>query len=434
MDINHRVAAAGSGGSFWQGHLARDQRGLSRMLSALFHDSAMPGMVRAAVAGWSGETRQVFTMRSLPYHPDMVLSSGGGLNQRDRLPSNSGIVSRAATPPTVSTVLAGEGGMVLGTESMLAIGADLGFEDPTRDSPAWYLLPVPAGLTVVQLAGHSELLNAGPHFTSRPGYMVFHDHPDRWLSPPSTLAVVGFEVLPLFADYTLGADTMAGTDVATYYRKLQTQGQLLKAACAAAGLTRVETDTTITEVQEYLDEGAVYNTTSGLLEARYYHQLLSVGDSLTAGTYIGAAPELVNTPGAWWIDAPWGAGLDMSQFSPWDLFVPNDMVTAEAYDSGGAKPHTRLLIDGDPEVLADWHAACAAGEIATDCWLADYLSLGVGDRTTVNPLWLFSELMWHTSALVVLLNAPDLEEPRRGRLRSFLQRERPFGTLLLTLD
>jgi hypothetical protein len=433
MDIRHRVSAAGSGGSFWQGHLAKSQQPLSRGMAALFHDTALPGMFRSAVAGWSGNTNRVFTMRDIPYHPDMVIVEYGGLNQRVReSPGFTGIIGRAAEAPASTAVIGDGTGMVLSVGGVLT--ADIETSEGGRDNAPRYYVPVPPGVTVVQLAGRQGLLCAGSHFVSRPGYLEFRDHPDRWLAAPSVLVTIGNEVLPLSADYSLGADTMSGSDVASYYRKNQTTGQLLAASCAAAGLTRVEIGATITGVAEYQDEGACYVTDAGTLDVPYQHQLLEVGTILEAGSYVGAAPAVVNTAGDWWTTASWGTGLDMRTVSPWKLWAPNAQVRAEAVASTGIYPYTRIQLEGDAAELTRWHLACGAAEDASGHWLAPLIGLSLGMVMTVNPLWVFSEFIWSDSALVVSLSAPELSEKMRTRMCSFLQRERPFGRLLIVID
>lgn len=415
MDFRHRVQAFGSGGSFWQAHLDKAQLPLSKLLASLGHDSALPAMFMASVAGWSNLPKRPFAMRWLPCDDTVITAYGGGLNQRQHVPpaEDQWIVPRATEPPA---------------------GLEGEEQDPAvRDAQPVYWVTVPPGVLVLQVAGKLELLTAGTHFSAGPGWMFFPCHPEKLLSGPNMLVVAGVEALAPWSDYSMGADLVGGDDVAAYYRKTQTPGQLLKAACAAAGLSRVAADCTVTSSVALRDAGRVYRTDTGLFEVPYTHAALADGTVLLAGTYVGASPEVLNAPGSWWTTAPWGSGLSMRSFSPWNLYAPNALVKVDF--EGSDLLRARMHVQGDQEDLDAWWAACRAGEDATGVYLADVLGMGPSEpETWVNPLHVFAEHVWGDTALVVTLGASGLDPAMLSRMRSFLQRERPFGTLLLTLD
>ena len=114
------------------------------------------------------------------------------------------------------------------------------------------------------------------------------------------------------------------------------------------------------------------------------------------------------------------------------MFAPNSAALFAV--QAGESPHTKIYLKGDTTELNRWHAACAAGETASNHYLSNVMELVESTQYNFNPLHVFAEFFWTTTALVVNLNAQGLEDKMRARMSSFLKRERPLGKILLVLD
>lgn len=459
LDIAHLTSASSAGGSFWQKHLDRQQQPLSNHMALMSTACSAVNTLRSGCAGWVSEDTRTVGPIILGNDDFLLVSRGGSLNEWQAQPQ--GVSSWQAQRKT------SWGWRVVGMGDSLdnpLMGSDLlplllefsdappvaystyldpdgvPYSDPDSayyidpvgytetDVQPVFLLLVPAQYTVLTLVGKNKLLHAGIHFESRPGVLIFRDHPQRWLAFGPTIVKLALDSGPLTSDYVLSSEVLANKDVTLFYRQQATPGMLLAASCAAAGLVQVKTTGVVAAIADKPGTGRVYTLEAGeRIDVPYNHTPISEGSAVTAGEYIGASPLICNDLGNWWSDAPWGLGIDLSEITPWKLFAPNKLVSVSCVDSA-----IQIQLQGDATELTRWWDFCAAND--PDGSLAYELDLLDGDTALFNPLWMFSQYAWSTTALVVNLNAQGLEDKMRTRMSSFLKRERPLGKILLVLD
>ena len=431
LNTGHLTSSSTAGGSFWRGHLDPSQFPVSNFMAFAMSLSNVDTVFDGIISGWLGRGSKVVSNMKITSDPNDIIVIGGGIGERlHRTP----VGGRLPYPQPRSLAIGTSDGMPEGLSNLqgLLYGLDESGSS-NRNSQPLYVLPVTQGLTVISIASPGTPLIAGIHFESREGYMVFRDHPSKFLPSGGDITVnTGVMAANPTADYVLSADISQGQDVAAYYRLRQTPGTLLAAACSAAGLIKIPDNNTISSVDNRLGDGSVYTMSDGsILDVPYSHITLAAGAEVTAGSFVGASPVLCNnSPGAWWLSVDWRDGVSMLQFSPWDLLIPNRIVEVGCVNGAGGV-YARIPVVGASSLVSAWHAQCSAHANTALCTAAGVL---YGQTTHLNPVYLFAEYVWSSSALVVTLNAQGLDLVIANRLVAFLRRERPLGKSIIITD
>ena len=462
LNIDFTTKATAAGGSFWQKHLSRSQVPLSNHMALMAESCGVMNGLRTGAGGWVNEQTRTVGPLVLDQSDLLLITLGGAMTEWQPKTPGVGVwqASRKTSSGWRAIGMGDTAGNPLTGSDLVPLLSEYSSEDaPHRNSQPVYLLLVPGNYTLLTLVAGGRLLYAGIDFETRPGVAIFRQHPEIWLTGSKLVVKLALDSGPSTSDYVLSADVYSSKAVSDYYRFRATPGTLLAASCAAAGLIPVQKDCTVSAVIDKPTDGCVYVMAGGEhIDVPYDHLQLEAGQQLSAGTFIGASPSILNTKGSWWLTANWGTGVDLSKFTPWNLFAPNSLVNATGNLAGGML-RTRIHLQGADTELARWWAACDVGEDAriqvaavtlnakslvfnaravtfdsSGTTLAGILGLKNGKRVTINPLHVFSQYVWTQTAMVVDLGAFGLDEKLRARMSSFLHRERPLGKLALVLD
>ncbi len=305
-----------------------------------------------------------------------------------------------------------------------------------RDAEALFVVPVPAGLTPVTIAGRDTILINGIDFESGPGYIVMRD------SPADTFAIGGFTVLQGFLDLPtpynftmqLNGAPYGHQFVAVYYRGASSAGSFERAAAQAAGLLVLEQDDTLIhkcplspDVTRYVFAAA------GPIDVAYPHHALDELVEYPRGYIVSNGFKVATATGGGWLrNAAAGATLSLDGVLPVKgLALHDGKVYADFLEITGGKPHVRLHFAGNASARIALWAAQKAHELLTGVYLSD--SLGI-TPTSPSRMLDFHTLLENFYGARLLLLLPGMEGAPVGfldRLLEFATRESPLNSVLL---
>lgn len=270
-------------------------------------------------------------------------------------------------------------------------------------------------ITTIEL-DDGTILRQNMDFQSQFGLINFYENPIKLFSGMKFMARSYVYRRRNLYSFTLGIDDVYGPvdRIMAYYRKVQSPKALYYAAAQAAGMPVVRRDCEILGVMP-LHSGCSYMTNDGRYDAAFPHNHLSLGTKLTAGTVIGGA-DLFEMYGP---NDPLPNNLDSINL---DMAIPVKGLSAQnaevqLYLGDAFRPQYA----GDTEALQKY-------------W--DYIHTWNNDTpgtdvVTGNAMVHFLTTVAANRYILLRINEDGMTKKMRLKLLTFLDRERPLGSVLL---
>jgi hypothetical protein len=176
----------------------------------------------------------------------------------------------------------------------------------------------------------------------------------------------------------------------------------------------------------------------GVLDVFYPHDPLHPGRTYPEGFIVTDRFSIVTGHE---LDADWvnrlttGATFSLDGVLPVKgLTLPHRPCLVDWVEQTGGKVHARVHLDGDAPKLEQYWALQKEHEVRTGVYLSDVLGM---DTTTSTLTIDFAAVLagyYGDALLVVRLGMATAAPEFKTRLRSFLQREKPLGSVLLIAD
>lgn len=314
-----------------------------------------------------------------------------------------------------------------------------GFIDPNMLRTR-YFVSVPFDMVPSSIIlGEREML-LGIDFTLGFGVMIFNEAPEK-LFPDNIIVMRGVrrDVSNVF-NFTFKADEFYGSGeaIARYQRESNSALRLKEALVVLSGLSAMPFDGVVLKRLD-LDMGARYLFEEGVIEARYRHDPLVVGQELKKGDIIGDGLKVRGPAGAgWYREFDWQEQpLILGALSPVpNVIILDQMCQAQAYEQTGSKLHVRVnlgMANSDEEDR--FWAHVKAAEIASGYYLNDVIGLTVLDEIIhINPLNTWFDYLLSSRSVIVELRLRQVGEVFRQRILKFLDEERAVGSILILRD
>lgn len=312
--------------------------------------------------------------------------------------------------------------------------------DTTRN---WYLVPVPSNITplVVEGAGEDVHLVNGIDFISRTGYIAMTDNPADVLPSGMVKVTSCYKSTAAPNSFVLAApdDRKSSKYLAEYSYKSQSLLAFKRAAAEYAGLYVFEDADAVLSATQVSDTSWIYNMASaGAVAITYPHTPLTAGQTVEPGYIISAGFEIVSSPRAGsaalseaFYDAAWGVPVSLDGVLPviglsWDGFSAVEVESVESDPTTG-KPHLRLVVDGEMEILERWWDIQKDTESRSGTFLFD--ELGSPALPTTVDLWELLESFYGSQLVLVMV--ADHTPKINVRLERFLRESHPSSCVLL---
>ena len=261
------------------------------------------------------------------------------------------------------------------------------------------------------------ILYANQDFASQFGKLTFLQNPIALFPKMQFMAQSYTGRMPNLYNYLARVDNVYGSiaRVVRYMRGSQSIKSLYYASAQAAGLTVVEQDCTVVAVSPLLD-GKAYITTAGRYDAAYPHTPLKVGTKLSKDYIIGGN-QLYRLIGPYDPMPSNIAGLNLGTALPVPgLFAPNKEI-AITDEAGNYRP----AYTGDASALKAYY----------DYIDAQQNQLQEPNRRE-NGMQHFRYTACPNRCVVACINESYMTSQMKLRLMTYLQRELPIGSVLVT--
>lgn len=270
-------------------------------------------------------------------------------------------------------------------------------------------------VTTIEL-DDGTILRQNMDFQSHFGVINFYENPIKLFSGMKFMARSCVYRRRNLYSFTLGLDDVYGPvdRIMSYYRKVQSPKAFYYAAAQAAGMPVIRRDCEILGVMP-LHSGCAYMTSDGRYDAAFPHNHLTAGTTLKAGTVIGSE-DLFEAYGP---NDPLPNNLDGVKL---DMAIPVHGLTAQnsevqLYLGDAFRPQ----YDGDTDALQKY-------------W--EYIHTWNNDTpgTTVvtgNAMVHFMTTIAANRYILLRINEDGMTAKMKLRLMTFLDRERPLGSVLL---
>ena len=388
-------------GNFWTTYLDATSQAAFRRMRDTVAAAAIDGEIHAIAASYDGQTA-VVGPRLIPFPIQHVVRVGQALNNFRNFGDK--VIDQfdgAVTPP-------------LEVESGAAVGRPA--VDPNSSPQGLsYLTPIPANCVPLILMG-KRVLFAGVDFRVIGGAIETAEAPQNLFYPEGIVVWREEHLRRNPAGYSFASDGLKMTAVARYYRYSQTPTAFLRAACEAAGLWEVEEDCVILARGE-----TCYVTDTGRIPIRYKHAYHEVGETLTKGQFIGAAPEFTDLMHPFFSN-----GLPLKYLTPFDVTIPAGVIRVDV-DTQALLP----FVTGESgEVTRYWNFL----RNSQSAWgVSPAAALGLDDASVnyIDWLALINTELLGTGVWVVDLKCQDLDARIDLRLRHWMRQNRPLGRAIL---
>ena len=265
------------------------------------------------------------------------------------------------------------------------------------------------------------ILYANQDFASQFGKLTFLQNPIALFPKMQFMAQSYTGRMPNLYNYLARVDNVYGSiaRVMRYMRGSQSIKSLYYASAQAAGLTIVEQDCTIVAVSPLLD-GKAYITTAGRYDAAYPHTPLKVGTKLSKDYIIGGN-QLYKLIGPYDPVPSNIAGINLDNALPVPgLFAPNKEIAIT-----DAEGNYRPGYIGDASALQAYYTYIDAQQRQRQLQEPNRRENGMQHfRYTACP----------NRCVVVCINESYMTAQMKLRLMTYLQRELPIGSVLVTAN
>jgi hypothetical protein len=263
------------------------------------------------------------------------------------------------------------------------------------------------------------ILYANQDFASQFGKLTFLQNPIAMFPTMQFMARSYIGRMPNLYNYLVHADSVYGSisRMLRYARGSQSIKSLYYASAQAAGLAVVDQDCTVVAVSPLLD-GKAYITTAGRYDAAYPHTPLKPGAKL-AKNYIIGGNQLYRLIGPYDPMPSNITGINLGTALPVPgLFAPNREI--EITDSNG---NYRPCYDGDSSAIKAYHRYLAKTNNVVDA-----------PNTKMNGMQHFRYVACPNRCVVACINESYMTAQMKLRLMTYLQRELPIGSVLVTAN
>lgn len=301
-------------------------------------------------------------------------------------------------------------------------------------------------VTSIELADGTLMLQ-NLDFQAQFGLINFYEHPTKIFGGMKFMAKSYIYRRRNLYSYTLQLDDVYGPvdRVMTYYRKIQSPRALYYAAAQAAGMPVIRTDCKILGVMP-LHAGVAYLTDTGRYDAAFPHTHLKVGTRLTAGTVIGGS-DLFELYGP---NDPLPNNLEYinldNAIPVKGLRAPNKegiISSTTHYLSGETETTFCPALEGDAEAVKRYHEYIKKWSTRSS---ANEASISVQANAPSPPqsgtpysVYNIGNIMLHylhevarNRYILIRINEDAMTSDMKLRLHTFLDRERPLGSVLLS--
>lgn len=263
------------------------------------------------------------------------------------------------------------------------------------------------------------MLYANQDFASQFGKLTFLKNPIALFPKMQFMAQSYTGRMPNLYNYLVRADEVYGSikKMMSYMRGAQSIKSLYHASAQAAGLAVIEKDCTVVAVSPLL-EGKLYITTAGRYEANYPHTPLKLGTKLPKDYIIGGN-QLYRLIGPYDPMPSNVAGINLGTALPVPgLIAPNkDIVITD--ENGNYRPD----YIGDVSALKAYY---------------DYIDAQQKQpqepNTRENGMQHFRYTACPNRCVVACINESYMTSQMKLRLMTYLQRELPIGSVLVTAN
>lgn len=263
------------------------------------------------------------------------------------------------------------------------------------------------------------ILYANQDFASQFGKLTFLQNPIALFPKMQFMAQSYTGRMPNLYNYLARVDSVYGSIVRVirYMRGSQSIKSLYYASAQAAGLTVVEQDCTVVAVSPLLD-GKAYITTAGRYDAAYPHTPLKVGTKLSKDYIIGGN-QLYRLIGPYDPMPSNITGLNLDTALPVPgLFAPNKEI-AITDEAGNYRP----AYTGDASALKAYYT---------------YIDVQQKQPQEANKrengMQHFRYTACPNRCVVACMNESYMTSQMKLRLMTYLQRELPIGSVLVTAN
>lgn len=349
------------------------------------------------------------------------------------------ITRQVVGTPSSSLVVSATGRPLgVGIDNLLVVKTP---REITASLVSLYVLPLPTGLTPTVIATREEgrWLIHGIDFEAGDGYLILRESPSDLFHAGSFTVTHGKQRVGNPYNFTMQvSDEARGHDfVAAYYRGASSVTSFERAAAQAAGLVVLPAADTLKAVHVVADGVTRYVfAAAGVVDVDYPHIPLAVGGSYPRGSIISDGFRIVGGNGAGWLRAAAGTQsvrMDGACAVSGLLLSPADVNVTYAHVGESGKPHARVGLQGSVSTLALFHEAQRQHELTHGVYLSDQIGLTVSNPTvTINYHALLETFFGNRLLLVV----PSVGRPNSDylrRLEDFVQREKPLGSVVVTL-
>lgn len=263
------------------------------------------------------------------------------------------------------------------------------------------------------------ILYANQDFASQFGKLTFLQNPIALFPKMQFMAQSYTGRMPNLYNYLARTDNVYGSiaRVIRYMRGSQSIKSLYYASAQAAGLTVVDRDCTVVAISPLLD-GKAYITTAGRYDAAYPHTPLKVGTKLTKDYIIGGK-QLYRLIGPYDPVPSNITGINLGTALPVPgLFAPNKEIAITDAD-GDYRP----AYIGDASALKAYYDYIDAQQKQTQ-----------EPNKKENGMQHFRYTACPNRCVIACINESYMTAQMKLRLMTYLQRELPIGSVLVTAN